>query len=77
MTATVKKPQKKISYEIREDPSDSVASTSQVKSLLRKQVQVLRHTLSLVRDNLSLHASQAIVIIIKIIIIMIIIIINR
>ena len=44
MTATGKKPQKKIPYEIREDPSDSVASTSQVKSLLRKQVQVLRHT---------------------------------
>ena len=68
MTATGKKPQKKIPYEIREDPSDSVASTSQVKSLLRKQVQVLRHThLSLVRDNLSLHASQAIIIIIIII----------
>ena len=48
MTATGKKPQKKIPYEIRKDPSDSVASTSQVKSLLRKQVQVLRHTLSLV-----------------------------
>ena len=77
MTVTGKKPQKKIPYEIREDPSDSVASTSQAKSLLRKQVQVLRHTLSLVRDNLSLHASQAIVIIIIIIIIMIIIIINR
>ena len=43
MTATGKEPQKKIPYEIREDPSDSVASTSQVKSLLRKQVQVLRH----------------------------------
>ena len=73
MTATGKKPQKKIPYEIREDPSDSVASTSQVKSLLRKQVQVLRHThiLSLVRDNLSLHASQAILMIIIIIIILI------
>ena len=45
MMATGKKPQRKIPYEIREDPSDSVASTSQVKSLLRKQVQVLRHIL--------------------------------
>ena len=45
MTQTGKKTQKKIPSEIREDPSDSVASTSQVKSLLRKQVQVLRHTL--------------------------------
>ena len=44
MTTTGKKPQKKIPYEFREDQSDSVASTSQVKSLLRKQVQVLRHT---------------------------------
>ena len=77
MTATGKKPQKKLPYEIREDSSDSVASTSQVKSLLRKQVQVLRHSLLLVRDNLYLHASQAIIIIIMIIIIIIIIIINR
>ena len=69
MTATGKKPQKKLPYEIREDSSDSVASTSQVKSLLRKQVQVLRHSLLLVRDNLYPHASQAIIIIIIIIII--------
>ena len=42
MTETGKKPQKRIPSEIREDPSDSVASTSQVKLQLRKQVQVLR-----------------------------------
>ena len=44
MTETGKKLQKRIPSGIREDPSDSVASTSQVKSLLRKQVQVLRYT---------------------------------
>ena len=69
MTATGKKPQKKIPSEIWEDSSDSVASTSQVKSLLRKQVKCIKtHTLSLVRNNLYLYASQAIIIIIIIII---------